>query len=223
MPHQPLPPRFENLPFVGDPQSSHAPYWTLPASGGYCAGYETGRDMALAFLKFLRQGDHSAGYVFYLSRIALSFFSRIDDQGGLGALNAGQYTVQLDSLRGQFFGFFNELGAWLGTACRDDAQHLDTLNFCELCKRAAAALENTSLPDEDGPEEVWLTEIDMAGSCPPLEQIHELLSNAPLYSRQARPAARMFWFLFGMYHGRLLHEHLTEAEPEIFGRFLEEL
>jgi hypothetical protein len=196
MSHQTLPPRFEQLPFVGDPQSSPAPNWVLPAVGGYETGYATGAQMAHAFLDFMCRGLHPGQYPFYLSRIILSFYVRIDAEGGLSALDAAQRSVQLESLRGQFFGFFNTISAELaGNADRSDI-----------------------LGEED-----WLTEVDMAGSCPSLERIHVILDQVAAEYRRARPTARMFWFLFGMYQGRLLHEKLTTVEPEAFGCFLSEL
>lgn len=191
----PTPSRYEDLPFVGDPQSP-APHWTLPAVGGYEIGYDTGADMAHAFLEFMCRGLHPGQYSFHLSRIILSFYVRIDAEGGLPALDAAQHSSEMESLRGQFFGFFNTVSAVLAEAEVDSAEG----------------------------NESWLTEIDMAGSGASLTRLQKILCKTPSSFRSARPVARMFWFLFGMYQGRLLHEHLTTvAEPEIFGQFLEEL
>jgi hypothetical protein len=99
-------------------------------------------------------------------------------------------------LRGQFFGFFNTISA-------------------ELAADPAGG--------DISAEEDWLTEVDMSGSCPSLERVHVILDQAASEFRRARPIARMFWFLFGMYQGRLLHEKLTTVEPEAFGCFLSEL
>lgn len=189
--------RFEDLPFVGDPHSSSpAPNWTLPAVGGYETGYATGAQMAHAFLDFMCCGLHPGQYSFHLSRIILSFFVRIDAEGGLPALDAAQRSVQLESLRGQFFGFFNTV---------------------------STALAADSAVGDISAEEDWLTEVDMSGSCPSLERVHVILDQAAAEYRRARPTARMFWFLFGMYQGRLLHEKLNGVEPESFKAYLEEL
>lgn len=196
MPHQPFPPRFEDLPFVGDPNSSPAPNWILPAVGGYEAGYASGAEMAHTFLNFMCRCLHPGQYSFHLSRIILSFYVRIDAEGGLPALDAAQRSVQLESLRGQFFGFFNTV---------------------------STALAADSAVGDISAEEDWLTEVDMAGSGASLDRIHAIINHAPPSYRNAHPIARMFWFLFGMYQGRLLHEKLTCVEPASFKAYLEEL
>lgn len=191
-----VPTRYADLPFVGDPRTSPTPDWTLAAAGGYAAGFDTGEEMAMAFLRFMRCGHHPADYTFHLSHIAISFFRRIDAEGGLEALDASQRPLTMDSLRGQFFGFFNRI--------------------------------SSSLSEGDGPgatahESDWLADVDLVGCCPSLERLHVVLSQAPSSYRLARPVARLFWFLFGMYQGRLLHEQLTTPEPEAFQQILQDL
>lgn len=196
-----VPSRYADLPFVGDPRTSPTPDWTLPAVGGYAVGFDTGEEMAMAFLQFMRCGHHPADYTFHLSRIAISFFRRIDAEGGLDALDVHQWSLPMDSLRGQFFGFFNRVSSSLSEGDGPDGVVSDTIAH----------------------ERDWLADVDLVGCCPSLERLHVVLSQAPSSYRLARPVARLFWFLFGMYQGRLLHEQLTTPEPEAFQQILQDL
>lgn len=84
-------------------------------------------------------------------------------------------------------------------------------------ERDTSVLEGTHTVEKI---EAWLMELDMAGSCPSLERLQDLLSKAPVNIQQSwsNETIAMFvtMFFFGMYEGRCLHERILEPSPPIF-------
>jgi hypothetical protein len=134
---------FWALPFVaGVRGKSAAPYWGVPASGGYFGGYETGEAMAKCFLKYLRVHGNRRDPSHYLAAIVGDFMVRFVQEGG-GAerpmvredLDGGY-----DSFRGQYVGFCNTLASWLIAAAQDLGAGLDAIPEGDLLCRANAGL-----------------------------------------------------------------------------------
>ncbi|WCB48147.1 hypothetical protein PH214_16010 (plasmid) [Nitratidesulfovibrio vulgaris] len=65
----------------------------------------------------------------------------------------------------------------------------------------------------------WLESINMAGAFPALERVQELLLLAPQECKQTctpeENGIKMFWFYYGLYQGRLIHEQIESEPPEI--------
>lgn len=152
--HQGTPPRalrrkpqaahgFHRLPFVaGRRAGSAAPCWQVPASGGYCGGYETGEAMAQAFLKFLRE-EQSGSPARYLTGIAESFMTRFEQEGGKAMADRtpiSEWSHSFDSLRGQYTGFFNTVSLWLAAAAKQLGANLDGIEEQAMLRRANAGL-----------------------------------------------------------------------------------
>ncbi|HEY0209509.1 hypothetical protein [Acerihabitans sp.] len=83
------------LPFVGKKQGKIGlSLWNVPPTGGYDGGCETGKALALIFIKHLREHSRSPGGI--LQHIALDMF--------------GVETLGIDDTRtGQAVGFFSEI------------------------------------------------------------------------------------------------------------------
>lgn len=124
---------FESLPFVAGWRSkATAPRWNIPASGGYIGGYETGKAMATALLKFMRADDRNMHG--YLPDIVESFACRFEEEGGseMASRRFDDRSEAYVSLRGQYCGFFNTLADWLADAARLMGSNLDNLSNKEL-------------------------------------------------------------------------------------------
>lgn len=126
------------LPFVG--KGGKGPglsFWSVPATGGYGGGCETGKALALLYMKHLREHGPAAGGM--LQTMAFSMFED-------GADN--------DARRGQIVGFFTMLEkAWF-SACRKNSA-LDNFSAVDLLEAANTGLEFdeeaylASLPDDE--------------------------------------------------------------------------
>lgn len=136
-------PGFCRLPFVaGRRAKSASPCWNVPASGGYFGGYETGKAMAQAFLKFLRveEGDLAA---YSLTGIAESFMIRFEQEGGKAMADyspCSERSETFEAFRGQYVGFFNTVSQWLAASAKHLGSNLDQLTEQELVRRANAGL-----------------------------------------------------------------------------------
>lgn len=135
-------PGFRRLPFVANWRSkSDTPCWDIPATGNYFGGHETGEAMALAFLKFLREGDE-VGCGRWLISVVESFMIRFEQEGG-GQMVHGSVLDMSDgfsSFRGQYCGFFGLLSNWLWGAAKDLGANLDQITEKDLVCRANAGL-----------------------------------------------------------------------------------
>lgn len=130
------------LPFVaGKRTDCAAPFWSVPATGGYFGGYETGVAMAHAFLKFLRTSD-DCFYVHWLTSIARSFMVRFEQEGGQAMQSRPfcECSAEFSSLRGQYCGFFGTVSQWLATSARNLGADLDRLTEQDLLACANAGL-----------------------------------------------------------------------------------
>lgn len=102
---------FLDLPFVSRSFDAHDQYWTVPATGGYMGGYETGEAMAKLFLKRLGSEDpkghfNTSNMVTYISH---SFAVRMASAGmfGMNSPLNSRHGSEFASLSGQHAGFFN--------------------------------------------------------------------------------------------------------------------
>lgn len=126
------------LPFVG--KGGKGPglsFWNVPATGGYMGGCNTGRALALVYMKHLREHDPADG-----GRLQAIAFSMFED----GATD--------DARKGQIVGFF----AMLEKACFWGSRqnlNLDNFRSADLLEEANAGLEFdeeaflASLPDDE--------------------------------------------------------------------------
>ncbi|MCW5879711.1 MAG: hypothetical protein KIS91_02070 [Anaerolineae bacterium] len=134
---------WRRLPFVAtQPRRSTAPDWTVPPTGGYFGGYETGEAMAATFLKFLR--EHGTEFPAYpLTNIVASFMVRFEEEGGRAMDTRrpmSERTDSFESLRGQYVGFFNTLSCWLKVAAKHLGGNLDRITDEALVRKANAGL-----------------------------------------------------------------------------------
>jgi hypothetical protein len=126
------------LPFVANRRDDNiTPFWSIPATGGYCGGHQTGEAMALAYLKFLRspEADKTGG----LSFIVGSMMARYEMEGGQKMEEmtpSNQQSESYSSFLGQYVGFFNELNTWLTLAAKYFGAELDNISESEILVRA---------------------------------------------------------------------------------------
>lgn len=125
------------LPFIGDGgQGPGLSFWDIPATGGYSGGCETGKALALIYMKHLREHGPAAGGI--LQVIAFSMF---------------EDAAENDSRRGQIVGFFTTLEKLWFSACRQNSA-LDDFKADDLLESANAGLQFDeeafleSLPEE---------------------------------------------------------------------------
>lgn len=118
----------KRLPFTRKNQDKPGPfYWNVPQSGGYFGGCTTGQNLALIYLKHLR--EHGSSSYGCLQNIALDMFDYERDPSDTE-----------DSLRGQVVGFFSTLDTWLNSAAKHNSDILDNLDSKKLLKTANAGL-----------------------------------------------------------------------------------
>ncbi|MBT3092831.1 MAG: hypothetical protein AB2697_22145 [Candidatus Thiodiazotropha endolucinida] len=111
--HKKLPPH--RLPFVDRvPGKLGLSFWTVPKTGGYFGGNETGGTLARIYLKHLKEHDLSFGGS-YLQIMVLDMFG----------CKSGVSPEQ-DVLRGQVAGLFIELERWLVSAVKYLEDRLET-------------------------------------------------------------------------------------------------
>jgi hypothetical protein len=139
-------PGFRKLPFIaGWNSKAKAPYWNVPATGGYHGGYETGAAMAIAMLKFMREENSGFEPVITCSlpEVIESFMIRFVEEQGSEMLDrkSADRTESFASFRGQYCGFFNTLCNWLSAAAKSPGgENLDNVAEGLLVARANAGL-----------------------------------------------------------------------------------
>lgn len=131
------------LPFVGGTNGLGISFWDVPKTGGYGGGCQTGKNLALIYLKHIREnGGFSGGH---LQSIVLNMF------------NSGAHkhdSPEETALRGQIVGFFSTLDQVLDETSRF-MSGLDRFENSELLEKANIGLSFdeeayfASLPDED--------------------------------------------------------------------------
>jgi len=126
------------MPFLNDRgKKVSTPYWTVPATGGYMGGYQTGEAMAIVFLKHLR-AEEAGQATSWMTGVVESFMIRFEQEGGNAALEhtmLKDWSSEFESLRAQYFGFFGTLAKWLQTfvkAYGANLDHLDDQNLVDL-------------------------------------------------------------------------------------------
>lgn len=136
----------QRRPFVApwrELRSHPAPFWAVPASGGYIGGYETGEAMALCLLKDLRNDlDDSPECSQELTWIVESMMCRFEQEGGQSRAERRPDPVDdgFASFQGQYVGFLNTIGMWLRAAARQIGGSLDGISERDLVGRANAGL-----------------------------------------------------------------------------------
>jgi len=119
--------RLHRLPFINaEANGGTTHYWSVPKTGGYFGGIETGRALAYIYLKHLK--EHGPGLPI-LQRMVLDMF-------GCG----GSENEEVESLRGQAVGFFIALEYCLLDAVNVFGNMLDQLKDRELLEVANAGL-----------------------------------------------------------------------------------
>ena len=114
----------KRLPFHSSHPEKPGPYyWNVPQSGGYFGGCTTGSNLALIYLKHLKEHGYSSYGC--LQNIALDMFDHDRDKSEAS-----------DSLRGQVVGFFSLLDEWLFAAASQHSEALDTLDSKKLLRTA---------------------------------------------------------------------------------------
>ena len=114
----------KRLPFHSKhPEKPGPHYWNVPQSGGYFGGCATGRNLALVYLKHLK--EHGYGSYGCLQNIALDMLDHDRDNSEAS-----------DSLRGQAVGFFSLLDEWLFAAAAQHSEALDNLDSKKLLRTA---------------------------------------------------------------------------------------
>lgn len=98
-------------------------YWDVPQFGGYFGGCTTGQNLALIYLKHLKEHGYSSFGC--LQHIALSMFE-----------HERTSTEEGESFRGQVVGFFSALDEWLNVAAIQNGEALDNLDSNKLLKTA---------------------------------------------------------------------------------------
>lgn len=117
------------LPFISkkSPDIGGMSFWSVPKTGGYGGGCNTGEALAYCYLKHLREhGNSTCGT---LQLIALYM------------LEAG---TSDDSIKGQAVGFFSTLEDWLAVGAQNDGASLDKLEEAFLIQQANRGLSDTS-------------------------------------------------------------------------------
>ena len=126
------------LPFVGRKDSFG---WDVPLRGGYDGGIETGRALALTYLKHLRGivADPIGGL--HLQDIALSMARHFAANDGLTDIPVLKQPEELRTLRGQIVGFFEVISEWSAASAKELGANLDRLDDAELLQRANRGLD----------------------------------------------------------------------------------
>ena len=121
------------LPFVDNEEGKIGlSFWSVPKRGGYHGGNDTGKALALLYLKHLRADNDDSGGV--LQSIALDMFD-FPDFDHRDSLD--------DAVRGQAVGFFSEIEKLLKAAVAPLGGCLDSIDEKELLKRANQGLNLT--------------------------------------------------------------------------------
>lgn len=140
------------LPFVGKEhvEGKSFSFWNVPAKGGYHGGVETGKALAVMFLKHRRESesDPSGTVLGWMVQCWMERIASGDIKGG---------GPEFESLRGQMVGFMGVISGWVDVAARELGSNLDKttneallnqanggLNFDEeaFVKRIAIGLES---------------------------------------------------------------------------------
>lgn len=115
--------RFGALPFISK-RSGQVNFWTVPATGGYFGGFQTGEAIARQLLHYLQtapdNGCHSG-----LGSIVRSLFKQYDAVGGddMAARPTAEQSADFASVHGQMCGFFWELTAVLTAHAKRHPRH----------------------------------------------------------------------------------------------------
>lgn len=121
------------LPFVDKEEGKLGlSFWSVPKSGGYHGGSDTGRALALLYLKHLRSNAGESNSM--LQHIALDMFDFQDFPNR---------DKREDAVRGQAVGFFKEIEKLLIAAVVPMGDCLDSIDENELLKRANKGLNLT--------------------------------------------------------------------------------
>lgn len=116
------------LPFVRLRKKSVC-YWNVPRAGGYSGGCETGRALALVYLRFRKENRQD---ITFLQYIVLDMFR----------MEHGKKTsLEYKSLKGQIVGFFTEIDRFIYTCVSDKENYLDWLDDKTLLKNANIGLK----------------------------------------------------------------------------------
>lgn len=128
------------LPFVGNrngPGKFPVSFWDVPKAGGYIGGCNTGRALALIYLKHLKENENDGSGM--LQNITFDMLA--------GCENSAR--------RGQVVGFFTELERWLSGAVKNLEGGLNGVSPKQLLKAANDGLAFdeeaylASLPDDE--------------------------------------------------------------------------
>ena len=126
------------LPFVGRKDSFG---WDVPLRGGYDGGIETGRALALIYLKHLRGNVADPIGGLHLQNIVMSMARYFAANDGLMDIPILKQPKELRTLRGQIVGFFEVISTWATTAAKELGANLDHLDDAELLQRANHGLD----------------------------------------------------------------------------------
>lgn len=131
---------FRRLPFVGKT------LWDVPATGGYCGGYETGRALATLFFKSLGEKDPDGFPPHYLGWIVSELMEKAEELGGkvMASTPINNRSPEYDSFRGQYLGFFNTLCVILEATARKLGTKLDDADIQTLLDQANTGLGSTA-------------------------------------------------------------------------------
>lgn len=119
-------------------------FWDVPAEGGYWGGYKTGEAMAQAFLRALRHLPHedaAPGITWAFE----GFLHAMNVHGGSQPLMDSKrgdivHGGPMDSLRGQYVGFFNTVNKWIFAAAKNLGPSLDKMDMETLTEKANAGI-----------------------------------------------------------------------------------
>jgi hypothetical protein len=126
------------LPFVGRKESFG---WDVPLRGGYDGGIETGRALALIYLKHLRGNVVEPIGGLHLQNIVRSMARHFAANDGLTDTPILKQPEELRTLRGQIVGFFDVISTWATAAAKELGAKLDPLDDAELLQRANRGLD----------------------------------------------------------------------------------
>ncbi|EAO7484796.1 hypothetical protein O0466_000438 [Salmonella enterica] len=122
------------LPFVRVIKSRGVDFWSVPASGGFSGGCQTGEALARLYLKNLRDGGYVGGGA--LQFIAKEMLRKMEVARGISK-------DAEESISGQLIGFFSVLDRWLNIAALSDIRSLDSLDESALLLTANAGIAAT--------------------------------------------------------------------------------
>jgi hypothetical protein len=123
----------------------------VPLRGGYDGGIETGRALALVYLKHLRGNVADPIGGLHLQDIVMSMARHFAANDGLTDTPVLKQPEELRALRGQIVGFFEVVSMWATAAAKELGANLDHLDDAELLQRANRGLDFG--PDER--REMW--------------------------------------------------------------------